>query len=65
VQFHPEFSPEVLTDLAGEHPDVLRESGPDPAEVAVETSQWREETDVISRFARLQTRAPQETALAL
>jgi hypothetical protein len=57
VQFHPEFSPEVLTDLAGEHPDVLRESGRDPDHVAVETSQWREETGVISRFARLQIKA--------
>jgi GMP synthase-like glutamine amidotransferase len=57
VQFHPEFSPEVLTDLAGEHPDVLRESGRDPDQVAVETSRWREETGVISRFARLQIKA--------
>ena len=57
VHFHPEFSPEVLTDLAGEHPDVLRESGRDPDHVAVETSQWREETGVISRFAGLQIKA--------
>jgi len=57
VQFHPEFSPEVLTDLAGEHPDALRESGRDPAQIAVETSQWREQTGVISRFARLQIKA--------
>jgi GMP synthase (glutamine-hydrolysing) len=62
VQFHPEFSPEVLTDLAGEHPDVLRESGRDPVQVAVETSQWREETGVISRFARLQTEAARSSS---
>jgi GMP synthase (glutamine-hydrolysing) len=53
VQFHPEFSPEVLTDLVGEHPGALRELGRDPAQVAVETSRWREQTGLISRFARL------------
>jgi len=53
VQFHPEFDTKMLTEMADQHPGELREAGRDPARVAIETSQWREETDVISRFARL------------
>ena len=53
VQFHPEFSPGVLTELTRENSGVLREAGRDPAQVVAEASQWREQTGLISRFAHL------------
>jgi hypothetical protein len=45
----------MLTELANQHPGELKEAGLDPARVAAATTQWREATDVISRFARLAT----------
>jgi len=53
VQFHPEFSPEILVDLVRTHEGVLREEGRDPARVVAEAARWRERTDLIRRFVRL------------
>lgn len=53
VQFHPEFSPEVWAEMAGECRVPLLEAGLDPGQVVAEALQWREQTGIIDRFAQL------------
>lgn len=53
VQFHPEFSPAVLTELTRRDADALSGQGESPKLTVSVASRWREQTDLIARFARL------------
>jgi GMP synthase (glutamine-hydrolysing) len=56
VQFHPEFSAELMAEYVNACGEDLKQQGQDPTSVARVMAAWSEQTGVVERFARLMAR---------